>query len=238
MNNQRRGEQTMPPMGRPGGGPGGGRAGGPMGARVNREKPKNIKKSLFRLLKYIGKSKMLIIALIAIMVAVTVSDLAGPALQGAAIDTIKIENGSLTVDFGAMLRYLGVMVILFVFSAVMNFFSAIIAAKLSQNTVYTLRNDLFAKISRLPIKYTDTHKHGDIMSRMTNDVENVSNAISQSISSLISSVLTLVGAFSMMLYYGWIMALIACVTIPLTIFISGNLAKFMRKYFVRRQKLM
>ncbi|MBQ7383236.1 MAG: ABC transporter ATP-binding protein [Clostridia bacterium] len=225
-------------MGRPGGGPGGGRAGGPMGARVNREKPKNIKKSLFRLLKYIGKSKMLIIALIAIMVAVTVSDLAGPALQGAAIDTIKIENGSLTVDFGAMLRYLGVMVILFVFSAVMNFFSAIIAAKLSQNTVYTLRNDLFAKISRLPIKYTDTHKHGDIMSRMTNDVENVSNAISQSISSLISSVLTLVGAFSMMLYYGWIMALIACVTIPLTIFISGNLAKFMRKYFVRRQKLM
>ncbi len=237
MNNQRRSEQTMPPMGRPGGGPGG-RAGGPMGARVNREKPKNIKKSLFRLLKYIGKSKILIIALIAIMAAVTVSDLAGPALQGAAIDTIKIVDGSLTVDFGAMLRYLGVMAVLFVFSAVMNLFQAIIAAKLSQNTVYTLRNDLFAKISRLPIKYTDTHKHGDIMSRMTNDVENVSNAVSQSISSLISSVLTLVGAFSMMLYYGWIMALIACVTIPLTIIISGNLAKFMRKYFVRRQKLM
>ena len=238
MNNQRRSEAMMPPMGRPGGGPGGGRAGGPMSARVNKEKPKNTKKSLFRLLKYIGKSKLLIVALIAIMVAVTVSDLAGPALQGAAIDTIKIVDGSLTVDFGAMLRYLGVMAILFVFSAVMNLFQAIIAAKLSQNTVYVLRNDLFAKISKLPIKYTDTHKHGDIMSRMTNDVENVSNAISQSISSLISSVLTLVGAFSMMLYYSWIMALIACVTIPLTIIISGNLAKFMRKYFVRRQKLM
>ncbi|MBO5415163.1 MAG: ABC transporter ATP-binding protein [Clostridia bacterium] len=224
----------MPPMGRPGGG----RAGGPMGARVNREKPKNVKKSLLRLLKYIGRSKLLIIALIAIMVAVTVSDLAGPALQGAAIDTIKIKNGAITVNFETMLEYLGVMAILFVFSAVMNFFQAIIAAKLSQNTVYMLRNDLFAKISKLPIKYTDTHKHGDIMSRMTNDVENVSNAISQSIASLISSVLTLVGAFSMMLYYGWVMALIACVTIPLTIFISGNLAKFMRKYFVRRQKLM
>ena len=73
---------------------------------------------------------------------------------------------------------------------------------------------------------------------MTNDVENVSNAISQSIASLISSVLTLVGAFSMMLYLGWVMALIACVTIPITITLSSTLAKFMRKYFVHRQKLL
>ena len=76
------------------------------------------------------------------------------------------------------------------------------------------------------------------MSRMTNDVENVSNAISQSICSLISAVLTLVGAFSMMLYYGWVMALIACITIPISITLSAKLAKFMKKYFVRRQKLL
>ena len=101
-----------------------------------------------------------------------------------------------------------------------------------------MRNDLFKKISRLPIRYTDTHRHGDIMSRMTNDVENVSNAVSQSIASLISSVLTLVGAFTMMVYYSWVMALIACITIPLTIAVSTNLAKFMRKYFVKRQKLL
>ncbi len=233
MNNQKRPDAPMPQMNRPGG-----RPGGPMGARVNREKPKNIKKTLFRLLKYIGKSKMLIIALALIMVVVTISDLAGPALQGAAIDTIRITEDGLTVDLGAMGRYLIFMGILFVISSSLTLFQGIIAAKLSQNTVYTLRNDLFKKISRLPIKYTDTHRHGDIMSRMTNDVENVSNAISQSISSLISSVLTLVGAFSMMIYYNWIMALIACITIPLTIIISGNLAKFMRKYFVRRQKLL
>ena len=237
MNNQKRPEAAMPPMGRPGG-PGGGRPGGPMGARVNREKPKNIKKTLFRLLKYIGKSKMLIIALALIMVVVTISDLAGPLLQGLAIDTIRITADGLTVDLGAMGRYLALMGILFVISSSLTLFQGIIAAKLSQNTVYTLRNDLFKKISKLPIKYTDTHRHGDIMSRMTNDVENVSNAISQSISSLISSALTLVGAFSMMIYYNWIMALIACITIPLTIIISGNLAKFMRKYFVRRQKLL
>lgn len=232
MNNQPKAQQRLPGLGP------GGRHGGPMGARVNAEKPKNIWRSFKRLLKYIGKSKLLIIALIAIMISVTVSDLAGPALQGAAIDTIKIENGKLTVDFAAMLRYLGVMAVLFIFSAALNYFQGIIAAKLSQNTVYTLRNDLFSKISKLPIKYTDTHRHGDIMSRMTNDVENVSNAISQSIASLISSILTLIGAFSMMLYYNWIMAFIACVTIPITIVLSGTLAKFMRKYFVRRQKIL
>lgn len=234
MNNQKSTPPSMP-MGR---GPGGGRPGGPMGARVNKEKPKNVKKTLARLFKYIGKSKMLIILLVLIMVAVTICDLSGPALQGLAIDTIKITENGLSVDIGQMSVYLATMLFIFVISGILSLFQGIIAAKLSQNTVYTLRNDLFAKISKLPIKYTDTHKHGDIMSRMTNDVENVSNAVSQSIASLISSVLTLIGAFSMMVYYNWIMALIACVTIPLTIFISGTLAKFMRKYFIRRQKLL
>ena len=234
MNNQKANAPAMP-MGR---GPGGGRPGGPMGARVNKEKPKNVKKSLFRLLKYIGKSKLLILCLIVIMVAVTVCDLAGPALQGKAIDAISIDNGKISVNMKAMTGYLAVMGVIFVLSGILTLFQGIIAAKLSQNTVYTLRNDLFAKISKLPIKYTDTHRHGDIMSRMTNDVENVSNAISQSIASLISSVLTLVGAFVMMVYYSWLMALIACVTIPITIAISGTLAKFMRKYFVKRQKLL
>ena len=172
------------------------------------------------------------------MAVVTVADLAGPAMQGAAIDTIKIVDGKLTVDMPAMLTCLAIMGVLFVINATMALFQGFIAAKLSQNTVYTLRNDLFRKISKLPIKFTDTHKHGDIMSRMTNDVENVSNAVSQSIAALISSVLTLVGAFAMMIYYGWIMALIACVTVPLTITVSTTLAKFMRKYFVRRQKLL
>ncbi len=236
MNNAQQGTKNMPPL-RPMGGPGG-RGGGPMGARVNAEKPKNLKKTLARLLSYIGKSKMLVIALIAIMVVVTLTDLAGPAMQGAAIDTISVRDGKVSVDMSAMLTYLAIMAVLFIISSTMALFQGFIAAKLSQNTVYTLRNDLFRKISRLPIKYTDTHKHGDIMSRMTNDVENVSNAISQSIAALISSVMTLIGAFTLMMIYGWVMALIACVTIPLTILVSTNLAKFMRKYFVRRQKLL
>lgn len=234
MNQQGMQKRTqMTPMHRPGGG------GGPMGARVHKEKPKNLRRTLGRLLKYIGKSKILVIGLVVIMAVVTVTDLAGPALQGAAINTISVNpNGGLSVDLDAMIGYLSVMGVLFLISAILGFSQGLIAAKLSQNTVYMMRNDLFRKISRLPIKYTDTHRHGDIMSRMTNDVENVSNAVSQSIASLISSVLTLIGAFAMMVYYSWVMALIACITIPLTITISANLAKFMRKYFVRRQKLL
>ena len=219
MNDQRKAPQArMPEMRRPGGG------GGPMGARVNREKPKNTLRALGRLLSYIGKSKLLVIALVVIMAVVTVSDLAGPALQGAAINTIKVEeDGSLSVELDKMIGYLCAMGVLFMISAGLGLAQGIIAAKLSQNTVYMMRNDLFKKISKLPIKYTDTHKHGDIMSRMTNDVENVSNAVSQSIASLISSILTLIGAFTMMIYYSWVMALIACITIPLTILVSTNL---------------
>ena len=228
----------MPPL-RPMGGPGG-RGGGPMGSRATAEKPKNAARTLGRLLKYIGRSKALIILLVLIMVIVTVTDLAGPAFQGLAIDTITADpdTGTVSVDFQAMLGYLSVMGVMFAVSSVMALLQGLIAARLSQNTVFALRNDLFKKISRLPIKYTDTHKHGDIMSRMTNDVENVSNAISQSIASLISSILTLTGAFIMMVYYGWAMALIACITIPITISVSTNLAKFMRKYFIRQQRLL
>jgi len=223
--------ENMPPIGR--------RGGGPMGSRMKAEKPKNTKKALMRLLRYIGKSKFLIIILVVIMALATVAELAGPALQGLAIDTIELhEDGTFSVDFPAMLEFLILMGVLFAISAVLHLFQGRIAARLSQNTVYSLRNDLFKKISRLPIKYTDTHKHGDIMSRMTNDVENVSNAISQSIASLISSVLTLVGAFAMMIYYNPIIALIACITIPITITLTTKLAKFMRKYFVRQQKIL
>jgi len=211
-----------------------------MGARMHAEKPKNTKKTLGRLLRYIGKNRAVLIVLLTIMVAVTAAELLGPFFQASAIDTIRKDEatGRLTVDLAAMKGYLIMMGVVFVISAVLSYFQEILAARLSQRTVLAMRNDLFRKISRLPIRYTDTHRHGDIMSRMTNDVENVSNAVSQSITSLFSCVLTLVGAMSMMLFYSPIMTLIAVITIPLSILVSSKLAKFMRKYFVRQQRLL
>jgi len=141
MNNGQKPSANLPPL-RPTMGPGAPQGGGPMGSRMNKQKPKNATKTLKRLLGYIGKSKLLVITLIAIMVIVTVTDLAGPAMQGAAIDTIKITDGALSVNMQALMGYLAIMTGLFIISASMSLFQGFIATKLSQNTVYMLRRDL------------------------------------------------------------------------------------------------
>ncbi len=240
--NENRGRPPMP--GRPG-------PGGPMAGRINGEKPKNVGKTLKRLISYIGKSRTLLILMLFITLCLVFFELIGPSLQGAAIDTIEYdEERGLAVHFyeeqyafkegttKGLYFYVSFMALIFVLNAAVSYLQGRISARLSQNTVYNMRKELFKKISKLPIKYTDTHKHGDIMSRMTNDVDNVSNAVAQSISSLFSGVLTFVGAIAMMLYYNWIMMLISLLTIPLTIFISTTLAKFMKKYFAKRQQLL
>ena len=222
---------SMPDIrpGRPGAGP---------NARMNVEKPKNMWRTIGRLLRYIGRNGVLLAALLVFMALTTLVDLLGPMFQQLAIDTIKVADEGLSVDLEALFTYLAIMGIAFIFGALMSLCQSLLSAKLSQATVYTMRNDLFRKISHLPISYTDTHRHGDIMSRMTNDVENVSNAVAQSITTLISCIITIVGAFCMMIYYSWELTLITLVTIPLSITVSTLLGKFMRKYFIRRQKLL
>ncbi len=221
---------------RPGGGPGGP---GGMNARVNREKPKNLGKTISRLLKYSGKSAFILIFLIVATVIVTGADVLAPMFQQLAIDEFYFDaDGVLRVNMTALGGVLIVMFCAYIIRAGSQLIQGRVAAKLAQNTVYHIRRDLFNKISKLPISYTDRHRHGDIMSRLTNDAENVSTAMSQSLTALFSGVLTLIGALCMMLYYSWIVTLVAVVTIPITILVSSTLAKFMRKYFIRRQKLL
>ncbi len=221
--------------GGPGGGPG---KGGPMGGRVNVEKPKNTKAIVARLIKYIGKSKYSVLALLLMVVVVTIVNLAGPSLQATAIDAITINEKNLSVDFETLLSTLILMGALYLISSLATMIQGRVAASLSQSTVHTMRNELFKKISYLPISYTDTHKHGDIMSRMTNDVENISNTISQSIASLFSSAIMLIGAFVLMMRYSPILTLAAMVAIPLTVLSSNLLVKHMRKYFSQQSKLL
>ncbi len=220
-------------------GPGGPGRRGPGGPMV-REKPKNMKATLRKLFKYIGKNAYLLVALLVIVSLSAALTLAGPALQATAIDaiTIDFEKGLTAVDFDKLFTTIAIMAAVYIVSSVLTYFQGITAAKLSQNTVLTMRNDLFRKISYLPIRYTDTHRHGDIMSRMTNDVENISNSVSQSIASLFSGIITLIGALVMMLIYSPVLTLVASVTIPLTLLVSTKLSKFMRKYFVEQQKLL
>ena len=216
----------------PGRGPGGpGGPGGPHGA-VGGEKPKNMGKSLKRLLAYIGYNRYILIGLLIVMLAVTLLGLAGPALQGEAINRIAERDG------GGLVRALILLGSVYLLNSLMTWFQGLLSAKLSQVTVRNLRADLFARIEHLPIRYIDTHQHGDIMSRMTNDVENVSNSISQSIASLISSVLTIVGTLIIMLWYSPILTLVSVVSVPLSLLASTVMAKYMRKFFVRKQTLL
>lgn len=221
---------------RPGGGPGGP---GGMNARINREKPKNMGKTISRLLRYSGKSSWILIFLIIATIVVTVADILNPMFQQLAIDEFYFdETLRLRVDMKSLTGVLLIMFCAYLIRALSQLLQGRVAAKLAQNTVYHIRRDLFNKISKLPISYTDRHRHGDIMSRLTNDAENVSTAMSQSLTALFSGVLTLIGALIMMLHYSWIVTLVAIVTIPITILVSSTLAKFMRKYFIRRQKLL
>ncbi len=231
---------NMRPGGPGGPGPGGPGRGGPMAGRVGMEKPKNTKATIVRIIKYIGKSKYMVLALLTMVILTAGVNLAGPTLQANAIDSITIDPalGKLHVDFEALIQTLITMGVLYVIASAATMLQGVLASKLSQSTVHNMRNDLFRKISYLPIKYTDTHKHGDIMSRMTNDVENISNTVSQSIASLFSSVITIIGAFVLMLGYSPILTLVAMVSIPLTIFASNLLVKHMRKYFSTQSRLL
>lgn len=217
--------------------PGGGGPPGPHG-RMNAEKPKDLKGTLSKLVKYIGRNSVLLIALLVLVILIALLNLAGPALQAEAIGAITIDHDGAHVDFDKLYMVVIVMAVVYIASSVLTYLQGVAAAKLSQNTVSTMRADLFSKIAYLPIKYTDTHRHGDIMSRMTNDVENISNSVSQSIASLFSAIITLIGSFVMMLLYSWQLTIVAMVTIPLTIIVTTNLSKFMRKYFVAQQRLL
>lgn len=213
--------------------------GGPGGPRAMiREKPKNIRATLGKLLKYIGKNKYSVILIIVTTIITTLLNLLGPTLQGKAIDAITITEQRLSVDFDGLVRILVLMAVVYLASTVIQIAQGIASAKISQDTVYSMRKDLFRKISYLPISYVDTHAHGDIMSRMTNDVDNISQTLSSSITSLISAVLTLIGAFAMLVKYDWRMALVSLITIPLTVVVSMVLSKLMRKYFIARQVLL
>ena len=216
--------------------PGGGR-GGPHGPMV-REKPKNLKATLSKLTKYIGRSKYLLLGLLIFVIVIAILNLAGPALQAEAISAMTIDHEGAHVDFEKLYNVIIMMASVYILSSLFTYLQGVTAAKLSQYTVSTMRADLFRKISYLPIRYTDTHRHGDIMSRMTNDVENISNSISQSIASLFSAVITLIGSFAMMIYYSPLLTLVAMVTIPLTLLVSTQLSKFMRKYFVAQQTIL
>ncbi|MBR1764804.1 MAG: ABC transporter ATP-binding protein [Ruminococcus sp.] len=222
----------MPPMG-----PGG--KGGPRNeARINGEKPKNARATLGKLMKYIGRNKYLFFALLAVMLLITLLGLAAPKIQQIAIDCMTLTDQRLSVDTEKLVKTLIALAVVYGAQALFTYLQGIFSAKLSQYTVRTMRRDLFESLVRLPIKYIDNHRHGDLMSRMTNDVENISTTVSQSIGSLISGVLTVIGTFIIMLTYSPLLTLISLSTIFLTVFVSAKMTKYMKKFFIEQQVIL
>ncbi len=234
MAEQKNNKQAPPPMVsmRPGGrGPG-----GPHGPMV-REKPKDLKKTVARLMKYIASGKYLFFALIAIIIVITALSLTAPKLQGHAIDTIQYNEvtGIISVDMQNLIKFLALLLGTYIASAAFTYVQSILAARLSLKTVHKLRKDLFHSIEHLPIRYIDNHRHGDIMSRMTNDAENIANTVSQSVASLFSGIITLVGTLVIMLTMNPLLTVISLTTVPLTMLMSLKMAGFMRKFFLKQQ---
>ena len=143
-----------------------------------------------------------------------------------------------TKDETKIFKILATMLLVYILSSILTGVSSIVSAHLSLNTIRKMRKDLFDKLVYLPIKFFDTHKHGDIMSRMTNDVDSISNTISQSISSLISAVLTIIGALAIMIYYSPLLTLFCFVTLGLTLVATRILTKIMKKYYRVQQALI
>lgn len=196
------------------------------------EKPKNAGHTLKRLTAYLQTEKKLMLGLFLSVVLVTLTSLAAPALQGDGIDRI------LDRAWSALGRTLLALLAVYLINVACTLSQTLLSAHLSQNIVRRMRHDLFEKIDNLSIPYLDTHSNGDVMSRMTNDVENISNTISQSLGSLFSGVLTLIGTVAVMLAYCWQLTLIVMVTVVITMVVTKCLSGVMRRVYRKRSQIL
>lgn len=188
--------------------------------------------TLKRVFAYFAKEKLLVISLLAIVLFGTLCGIYAPSLQSKAIDIIAgTQAGSLTATLSLMLA-------VYLLYSGSHLLQGLFSAKLSQRIVKNLREELFGKIVDLPVRYLDTHSHGDVMSRMTNDIENISNTVSSALPSLFSGVLTIIGTASVMLWYCWQLALLSCATVLLTVLATKFLSKRVRKFSRKRQQLL
>lgn len=189
-------------------------------------------KALRRLLTYFAHEKAMVILMLTVVILGTLCGVSAPSLQSNAVDIIAgTRQGSLS-------RTLILMLTVYLLYSGSQLLQNLISARLSQRIVKRMREELFSKLIDLPVRYLDTHSHGDVMSRMTNDIENISTTVSQSLPSLFSGVLTIVGTVAIMLWYCWQLALLSCATVIFTLIATKILSGKVRKYSRKRQMLL
>lgn len=212
-------ERTIPGMGRP-------------NRFLEVEHAENVGGTLKRILTYFAKEKRMVISMLAVVIFGTLCGVYAPSLQSQVIDMIAGKRE------GILLQVLLWMLIAYLLYSGSQLLQGLYSAKLSQRIVKRMREELFGRIVDLPIRYLDTHSHGDVMSRMTNDIENISTTVSQSLPSLFSGVLTIIGTVAIMLWYCWQLALLSLATVGLTVLATKILSKKVRRFSRRRQALL
>ncbi len=237
------------PRGGFGRGPGGGRGGfgGGMFGQGPVQKAKDFSGTTRRLLIYLRPYRIQLIIVAMFAVLSTVFNIAGPKILGLA--TTKLFDGLIgkygayllhkpvpSIDFIYIGRIIIILIGLYLISAVFSYIQQYQMAGLSQKTVYDMRRDLNDKISRLPLKFFDGRTHGEIMSRFTNDIDNISTTLQQSLTQLITSACTILGVLVMMLTISPWLTLITIVTLPVSFIMTANIAKMSQKYFGAQQK--
>lgn len=230
---------------RPGMGMGLGR--GPMGPRMGMpvERPKDFRGTLKRLGRYLRPHSFQLIVAFAMAVASTVFSIVSPKIMGKA--TTKLFEGLIrkhmgvpgaAVDFDYISRILLTLAGLYAASALFSYLQQFIMAGVSQKIVYDMRSDVSDKLTRLPLRYFDSHTHGEILSRVTNDVDNVATTLQQSLTQLITAVITMVGVVIMMLTISPLLTLILMVTLPLSAIVTKGIVARSQKYFAAQQRAL
>jgi len=216
--------------------------GGPMGGGMPVEKATAFGPSATRLVGRLRPELGRVIAVIALGVVSVLLSVAGPALLGMATNLIVIgvfgsddlagaAGDGPGIDVAALQLLLGVVLLVYVLSSVFSWLQAYVLNGVTQRTVYRLREDVQAKLNRLPLVYFDRVQRGEVLSRVTNDIDNISQSLQQTLSQLLTSLLTVIGVVIMMFVISPVLALVSLITIPLTLAITAIIAKRSQKLF-------
>ena len=213
---------------------------GPIGAG---EKPKDMKKTVGKLVRYMKPFHAMIIFVIVCALLSAGFSIAGPKILGNATQLIyegfvaKIQ-GSGGIDFDGIAKVLLTVLAIYVISAILAFIQGLMMTDVSQKICYKLRKEMSEKIHRLPMNYYDTKTHGEVLSRITNDVDTLGQSLNQSITQLITSITTLLGVLVMMLTISPLLTLVSVVILPISVAMIGFIIKKSQKYFKSQQEYL
>jgi ATP-binding cassette subfamily B protein len=214
--------------------------GGPMAMMRRGEKPRDFKGTLTKLIQYLGQYRLLILFIWLLAIASTVAMIVGPKILGKA--TTKLFEGVMaqisgtgSVDFGYIGHIIVLTLTLYLVSALLSYGQGWIMSNVAMNISYRFRKDIAEKINRMPLRYFDGTSHGEVLSRITNDVDTVSQTLNQSLTQIITSVTTVIGVLVMMFTISWQMTLVALAMLPLSFGIIGLIVSKSQVFFKRQQ---